>query len=64
MQRYYYIWHAALFMHMCVAVFLTGREGGLFTLKLASVPGLPHYVRVLICGGGDNVVKTWKDWAD
>ena len=21
---------------------------------LASVPGLPRYVRVLICGGGDN----------
>ena len=25
--------------------------------RLASVPGLPRYVRVLICGGGDNAVK-------
>ena len=31
---------------------------------LASVPGLPRYVRVLICGGGDNAVKTGKAWAD
>ena len=31
---------------------------------LASVPGLPRYVRVLICGGGDNAVKTEKAWAD
>ena len=28
--------------------------------RLASVPGLPRYVRVLICGGGDNAVKTGK----
>ena len=31
---------------------------------VASVPGLPCYVRVLICGGGDNAVKTGKAWAD
>ena len=31
---------------------------------LASVPGLPRYVRVLICGGGNNAVRTGKAWAD
>ena len=31
---------------------------------VASVPGLPRYVRVLICGGGDNAVKTGTAWAD
>ena len=33
---------------------------------VASVPGLPCYVHVLICGGGNNAVnlKTGKAWAD
>ena len=35
------------------ASFVTGQLGG----TLASVPGLPCYVRVLICGGGNNAVK-------
>ena len=31
---------------------------------VASDPGLPRYVRILICGGGDNAVKMGKAWAD
>ena len=26
--------------------------------NLASFPGLPRYVRILICGGGNNAVRT------
>ena len=33
-------------------------------MYIASVPGLPRYVRILICGGGNNGVKTWKAWAE
>ena len=28
--------------------------------RLASVPDLPRYVRILICGGGNNAVKTGR----
>ena len=31
---------------------------------VAWVPGLPRYERVLICGGGNNAVKTGKAWAE
>ena len=31
---------------------------------VASFPGLPRYVRVLISGGGNNAVKTRQAWAE
>ena len=53
-----------IFMHAGFSMHLVEDLCQLRVICIALVPGLPRYVRVLICGGGDNAVKTGKAWAD